>query len=76
MRRSMILVDNGNLRAVWDGNDGEHFGLQFVGSHALQYVIFRRRTGSSHISRVAGNDTLDGVKRQIRAFELEALLET
>ncbi len=75
-RAEVVLVDNGNLRAIWDGDDGSHIGLQFLGNRTLQYVIFRRRRGSSHISRVAGHDTFDGLKKQVRAFELECLLQT
>ena len=70
----LVLLDNGNLRAIWDDEDGNHFGLQFLGNRTLQYVIFRRRKGSNTISRVAGRDTFDGVKRQVRSFELETLL--
>ena len=71
----VVLLDNGNLRIIWDNLDGNHFGLQFLGDRMLQYVIFRRRRGTNHISRVAGQDTFDGVKRQVRAFELETLLQ-
>ena len=74
-KAELVLVDNGNLRAVWDWEDGSHLGLQFLGDHTLQYVIFRRRKGSRHLSRVAGRDTSEGVKRQVRTFELEALLQ-
>ena len=41
----------------------------------VQYVIFRRRHGSGHVLRVAGRDTLEGVKWQVRNFDLEALLK-
>lgn len=74
-KAELVLVDNGNLRAVWDGEDGSHLGFQFLGDHMLQYVIFRRREGSGHVSRVAGRDTLEGVKKQVRNFDLEALLK-
>ena len=29
-KAEIVLVDNGNLRAVWDGEDGSHLGLQFL----------------------------------------------
>lgn len=74
-KAEIVLVDNGNLRAVWDGEDGSHLGFQFLGDHMVQYVIFRRRHGSGHVSRVAGRDTLEGVKRQVRNFDLETLLK-
>ena len=74
-KAEIVLVDNGNLRAVWDGEDGSHLGFQFLGDHMVQYVIFRRRQGSGHVSRVAGRDTLEGVKRQVQNFDLETLLK-
>ena len=71
----MVLLDNGNLRVIRDDEDGNHIGLQFLGNGSLQYVIFRRRKGSSHVSRVAGRDTFKGVRRQMRLFEIESLLQ-
>ena len=69
-----MLIDNGNLRAVWKGENGTHIGLQFLGSHAVQYVIFKWRAAAETISRVAGRDSFDGVKRQIKAFDLRSLI--
>ena len=71
----MVLLDNGNLRVIRDDEDGNHIGLQFLGNGRLQYVIFRRQKGSSHVSRVAGRDTFKGVRRRMRLFEIESLLQ-
>ena len=71
----MVLLDNGNLRVIWDDEDDNHIGLQFLGNGRLQYVIFRRQKGSSHVSRVAGRDTFKGVRRRMRLFEIESLLQ-
>ncbi len=71
---NLVLIDNGNLRAVWKGENGTHIGLQFLGSHAVQYVIFKWRAAAETISRVAGRDSFDGVKRQIKAFDLRSLI--
>lgn len=71
---NLVLVDNGNLRAVWRGESGTHIGLQFLGSRTVQYVIFKRRAAASAISRVAGRDSFEGVKRQISAFDLRPLI--
>lgn len=71
---SLVLMDNGNLRVVWKDSQGSHLGLQFLGSEAVQYVIFRQRAVMRPISRVAGRDTFAGLKKQIDAFELESLL--
>ena len=89
-KASLVLMDNGNLRAVWkDENDSHlgiqffgnpqakkdsHLGIQFLGNGQVEYVIFRRRSNADHVSRVAGTDTLEGVKRQIRAFDLTSLV--
>ncbi len=71
---SLVLLDNGNLRAVWKSDDGSHVGVQFRGGQAASYVIFKRRDHGAETSRVAGKDTLDGVRGQIRAFGLEQLM--
>lgn len=70
----LALMDNGNLRAVWKGADGAHLGLHFLGDSTVNYVIFKRRPGSTHISRVSGNDSFAGVQEQVRAFGLESLV--
>ena len=71
----LVLMDNGNLRAVWKGENGSHLGLQFLGNRLVEYVIFKRRQATRDISRVAGRDTIDGIKRQIRAFDLIVLMD-
>ena len=73
---SVVLMDNGNLRAVWDDEHDEdrHVALQFLGGGQVQYVIFKLRPGESRASRAAGNDTFDGIKRQVSAFDLNPLV--
>ncbi len=75
-KADLVLLDNGNLRAIWSGEDSSHLGLQFLGDRMVQYVIFRRRERSSDISRVAGRDTFEGVKKQLQTFKLDAFLKT
>ena len=69
-RGNLVLIDNGNLRAVWKDGHENQMGLQFLGESMVQYVIFKRREPDHPISRVAGRDTLKGLKRQIDVFEL------
>ena len=59
-KASLVLMDNGNLRAVWKGDDESHLGIQFLGNQWVEYVIFKRRPSTSDVARVAGRDTLDG----------------
>ncbi|WP_446831004.1 hypothetical protein [Candidatus Foliamicus sp.] len=73
-RGNVVLMDNGNLRVVWKDGQGTHLGLQFLDSEMVQYVIFKRRSREQQISRVAGRDNFEGVRRQIRAFNLDSLL--
>ena len=73
-RGNLVLIDNGNLRAVWKDNQGTYLGLQFLGGEMVQYVIFKQRGTTKPISRVAGRDNFDGLKRQIGAFDLDSLL--
>ena len=70
---NLVLMDNGNLRAIWK-DDQARLGLQFLGGRMVQYVIFKRRKQGHPISRVTGRDSLEGLKRQIDAFELYTLL--
>ncbi len=73
-RGNLVLLDNGNLRAIWKDKQGTSLGLQFLGGGMVQYVIFKRREQGQPISRVSGRDSLDGLKRQIHEFELYTLL--
>ena len=73
-RGRLVLMENGNLRAVWKGENEAHIGLQFINNQSIQYVIFTRREPQSPVSRVSGRDTLDGLKRQIEAFDLNSVL--
>ena len=71
---ALVLVPNGNLRAVWRRDAGAHLGAEFRGGGVVQYVVFRRRSDAGQISRAAGRDDFEGFKRQAAAFDLDFLL--
>ena len=73
-KAQLVLMDNGNLRAVWRNSRADHIGIQFLGRGSVEHVIFKRRTDSEDISRVSGIDSLQGVKRQIHVFDLTSLV--
>ena len=73
-KAGLVLVDNGNLRAVWKDDDENLLGIQFLGNQGVEYVIFKRRPSTVDVVRVAGRDTLEGVKRQIDAFDLTSFM--
>ena len=72
-KAGLFLLDNGNLRAVWKGDDKTHVGLQFLGDQSVRYVIFKQRPAAEKVSRSSGIDTLEGVKEQVRAFGITLL---
>lgn len=39
-RGSLFLMENGNLRAVWDDDEGNLLGIQFLGNSLARYVVF------------------------------------
>lgn len=69
-KAEIVLMDNGNFRAIWEDGRENRVAIQFLGARRGEYVIFKRRPDASDVSRVAGIDTLDGIRRQIRAFDL------
>ena len=73
-KANLVLMDNGNLRAIWKDMQGTRIGLQFLGGRMAQYVIFKRRSQGLLISRVVGRDSLEGLERQFDAFDLHSLL--
>ena len=69
-KAEVVLMDNGNFRAIWEDPEQGRLAIQFMGAQRGEYVIFKRRPDASDISRAAGIDTLDGIKRQLGAFDL------
>ena len=74
-RPYIVLLDNGNFRAIWKNADHEQIGLQFRGAHQIQYVLFALRPPDGFMAQAAGRDILDNVGRQIDACDLWRLLK-
>ena len=72
---NLVLLDNGNLRTIWTDASGNQLGLQFLGSGMVQYVVFKRRLAAVAVSRAAGRDSLEGVRRVVQAYDLRTLIE-
>ena len=69
---NIYLLDNGNLRAVWKNDAGDHVGLQFLGGDEVQFVIFKHRMGQQP-ARVAGRTGLDVAADEIAVMGVSAL---
>lgn len=68
LKADIVVTDSGNLRAVWRGDGVKHVGLQFLGGRWIEYVMWKRLTGSMNIWTKAGRDTFEGVKELIRGL--------
>ena len=71
---NLVVTDEENLRMVWRTSGENHLALEFLGGGEIQFVIFKRRTSSQWISRVAGRDNVKGVRCLIDTFGLDSLL--
>ena len=70
-RPASCSATTGIMKAVWKDTGANHLGIQFLGNKRGEYVIFKRRQPrASEISRVAGIDTLQGIKNQMAAFDI------
>ena len=66
----LVLLDSGDLRAVWRENDGHDIGLRFLGNQQVMHVIFKRGAGGQFAERAVGTDSFDGVLKQIKDLDL------
>lgn len=69
-RPYLVLLDNGNLRAVWKNAEREQIGIQFTGQGLVQYVLFSLRLPDRFMARASGRDTPKNIWRQIEAHDL------
>ena len=67
-RASLVLLDNGNIRAVWKPDGHGRVGIQFQGDGKVSFVIFKGRSLKDCFSRDFGADTMEGVRSRIREF--------
>ena len=70
----LVVMDNGNLRAVWRDDYGSHLGLQFLGGRLVQYVVFRKGGPEGKVYRIAGNCSFDEMRKSIWNWELSSLV--
>ena len=73
-RPSNFLLDNGNLRVLWRNNAQEQVGLQFLGNGVVQFVMFAQRKNPPMMSRIAGTDVLQTIRKRIADNDSDRLL--
>lgn len=69
-RAGLMMLDNGNLRAIWRENGGHNVGLQFQGEQSVLYVMFKRHSNGGETERTAGIGTFDNIIKQLRELDL------
>ena len=66
----LVLLDSGDLRAVWRENAGHDVGLRFLGNQEILYVMFKRNADGQIAERAVGTDSFNGVMKQIKKLNL------
>ena len=74
IRGGLVLIDNGNLRAVWHSDCESFVGIQFLTHELTEYVLFSKTSPSLPVSRSFGQANIDSVLNQIEALELNWML--
>ena len=69
-RAGLVLLDNGDLRAVWRENGGNNVGMEFQGNGTILYVMFKHYPDGRKTDRDAGITTFDGVAKKLREMDL------
>jgi hypothetical protein len=70
----LILMDNGNLRAVWRNAAGEQVALEFRGYRQVYFVFFARRPEGPPMARSVGEDSVARIGEKIAGDNLTGLL--
>lgn len=70
----LVLLDNGDLRALWKDDDGARIGLQFRGGGEVEYVIFSKGLLAGDEKHEYGRGDFELVKGQIKDYNLWSLV--
>jgi hypothetical protein len=70
----LVLMDNGNLRAMWRNAAGEQVALEFRGYRQVYFVFFARRPEGPPMARSVGEDSVVRINEKIAGDNLTGLL--
>ena len=68
---AIVLMQNGNLRAVWQDPARDQIGIQFFADGQLQFVILRDRGGVTY--KTMGVEPADMISRHVWTLDLIGL---
>ena len=67
-KASLVLTDDGNVRAVWRGAGGCQIGIQFLGGGTGSYVLLEPEASSRESLAPYGQRTLTELKELVLEF--------
>lgn len=70
----LVLLENGNLRAIWKGQNGAEIGLQFLKDSRIQYVLFNKFGTNTAGLRPYGRGGFEETMNQIKKFDLDSIM--
>lgn len=70
----VALMDNGNLRAIWRGSDGNQIGIQFLEEGRVQFVFLVQRPMEENPSSYFGQETTYDIISTIKNIGLSNLM--
>ena len=73
-RASLVLILEGDLRAIWRTGPENHIGIHFKGDGTVHYVVFKRMLGSDTVTRTSGACTLSEVAELISRYRMGRLV--
>ena len=74
LHADLVLLDNGNLRAIWKGENGTEIGLQFLKDSRVQYVLFNEFGPNFVESRPYGRGGFEETMKKINEFDLDKIM--
>ncbi len=69
-RAGLVLLDNGNLRAIWQGKNDAQVGLEFLTDSSIEYVMLNESGARKTTSKPYGRGGFEETMNQIRNFGL------
>jgi len=70
----LVLMDNGNLRAIWENDAHERVAVEFRGGNGVCFVFVARTDGPA-MAYLFGEESVSNIGEKIKANGLDGLLE-
>lgn len=70
----LAIISDGTLSAIWDGNNGDYVGVEFLNDGKLLYTIFKGEMDSANRICEADYGHIKDVESRIRHYNLDTLL--